>query len=547
MSFSGNLEHLPVVDVIQLLETTKKNGTLIVNNGNIVYKFGFENGYIVSVTHPDDRYSLSKMLVIKKLFNNEESLHAYEECLKNRQIFSEYLATNKNFSNQTLLNLLTSFVELTVVDILTWDKGTFQLAVENVEISDEFEYLSNISSRKIYISTQNVLMEALRIYDEWKRDGILKGGIFSHKVENGAVSTDGLEITEDLLGLDNLENLDRKIPNVFIPIKETDYINPHKKLVAKSFPYFSKEEQDKLAEFLVALDAQKSPKTRSNIAIVYYGNDAFDTHAINIICKSLNTFIFTTDSEENIEPIVNQSLSKSLIPIILVDGTQVELKNQYFAAKVMRIVNFENYESIYNYYEKGCLDVFPKPDKFSFSLTLAFLNALNTYIKNLNLHPVCMPLNFNQTMDLIKKSEKVSDIASYFAEFLACFFKRYVTIMIQKDAFIVEKIKGINLSGNVDIKSSRIITECMNQSKIYFGNYEEEIANLFYSNVEKPYDKTVCIVPLSGLNKTLYLVYADALNDYICFQHILLLQEYSNTAINALLYRKLFEKNKRTV
>lgn len=66
MSFSGNLEHLSIVDVMQLLETTKKSGTLFVKNNGIEYRFSFANGFIVSTTHPDNLSSLAQLLSFKK-------------------------------------------------------------------------------------------------------------------------------------------------------------------------------------------------------------------------------------------------------------------------------------------------------------------------------------------------------------------------------------------------------------------------------------------------------------------------------------------------
>lgn len=547
MSFSGNLEHLPVVDVMQLLETTKKSGTLIVNNINVTYKFGFENGYIVSVQHPDDPFSLTKVLVIKGFLDEESARQIYEESLKNKLLLGEDLVANKKFTPQSLLKLLTSFIELTVVDILTWNKGTFQLVVENIEISEEFKYLATVLQQKFFLSTQNVLMEALRIYDEWNRDNLLKGGVFSHKLPDNLSETAELEITEDLLGLNNIDQLDRRIPNVFMPIKESDYINPHKKVVLQAFNNFSEQEQEELINFLSTLDTQKSAETQSNIAIIYYGSDAFTNHAITTICESLNLFAFTTDSEENIETIVNQSVSKTLTPVIIVDGNDTKLKNSYPAAKVIRVAELDDYETILKFYEEGCYALFPKPDRTIFNQVFSFFKTLHTYLTSLNSSSKCLQKVVTKSVERMKISEKVSEVAAIFAEFLSGYFKRNLIIVMQKDHPTVEKVTGFSLTGIVNINDSRIINDVINNFKIFFGNYDEELKNIFYKTNECPLNKLVCLVPLSGLNKTLYLIYADELYNDVCLQQISLLNEFANTTINAILYRKLFEKNKKTI
>ena len=63
MSFTGDLEHLPIVDVIQLLNATKKSGTLTVRGRKGQSQLVFEDGYIVSANHANDSLRIGKVLV----------------------------------------------------------------------------------------------------------------------------------------------------------------------------------------------------------------------------------------------------------------------------------------------------------------------------------------------------------------------------------------------------------------------------------------------------------------------------------------------------
>ncbi len=317
MSFSGNLEHLPIVDVMQLLETTRKTGTLCVKNNGTEYKFGFEDGYIVSVKHPDTGWSFCQVLLLKNFTDKDGAERIYEDCKARNKVISAYLTENKKINMQTLQKLLANFVEFTLVDILTWQKGSFELSVDSVEVSEEFIYFSEATSQKFYLSTQNTLMEALRVFDEWMRDNLLNHGLFEHKTIPIEETSDVID--ENILGLSDVDRLERKIPKVFTGIREMDYSENHMKKVKDGFTSFKKEEQLKITEFLTRLDKEKKAQAKIGFAVILYSDDDFTVHAITTICKNLGIFIFATDSEENIDLIINQTTSKSLVPYLFVD------------------------------------------------------------------------------------------------------------------------------------------------------------------------------------------------------------------------------------
>ena len=51
MSFNGDLAHLPIVDVIQLMNATRKSGILGVKGRKGQSQLVFKDGYIVSANH----------------------------------------------------------------------------------------------------------------------------------------------------------------------------------------------------------------------------------------------------------------------------------------------------------------------------------------------------------------------------------------------------------------------------------------------------------------------------------------------------------------
>lgn len=65
-----------------------------------------------------------------------------------------------------------------IVEMVSWQKGTFTLDVDCIDINDEYRYIPENLQQDLNFDTQMVLLDALRIYDE-KRAAGLKPADFS--------------------------------------------------------------------------------------------------------------------------------------------------------------------------------------------------------------------------------------------------------------------------------------------------------------------------------------------------------------------------------
>jgi len=63
MAFTGDLEHLHIVDIIQLLHTTRKSGTFSVTGRRGESRIIFSNGYIVGASHLNNKVRIGTVLV----------------------------------------------------------------------------------------------------------------------------------------------------------------------------------------------------------------------------------------------------------------------------------------------------------------------------------------------------------------------------------------------------------------------------------------------------------------------------------------------------
>lgn len=220
MSFVGDLEHLPIVDLIQLLHSTKKSGTLGLKSKRGQSQLVFNEGFIVSANHHNNSIQVGQILVEMKAITAEQLESALEEqknAGKNRKPLIATLIESGLINKEVAFNGLEMLIEMTIVDILTWTSGTFELEIDKLTVSDEYRYFPDTLKEKLNLNTQSILMDALRIYDEKKRDGTLSQATF---ITNGQADeaafpeeeNDGPLISASDLGLDDLDTLEKKDP-----------------------------------------------------------------------------------------------------------------------------------------------------------------------------------------------------------------------------------------------------------------------------------------------------------------------------------------------
>lgn len=228
MAFSGELEHLSIVDVIQLLHTTRKTGTLKVSGRKGDITIAFNDGYIIGASHYERGARIGTILVEAGVITAEalsRALDIQNTAGDQRKPLIATLLENGLADHEGAYRGLEALIELSIVEILTWKKGHFELLVDEIRVCDEFRYLPEKLNEEITLPTEHVLMDALRIFDEKMRDGLLKmeddqSDEPSAAQQDEASSAASSTISADDLGLSDLGEIKRKIPGVFEAIKD---------------------------------------------------------------------------------------------------------------------------------------------------------------------------------------------------------------------------------------------------------------------------------------------------------------------------------------
>jgi hypothetical protein len=334
MSFTGDLEHLPIVDVVQLLHSTRKSGILRVTCRKGESQLVFKDGYFVSANHLNNRVRIGKILVDLNLITPEildQALTAQKNAGHNQKPLIITLIEKGLVNEKDAYNGLERLIEMTLVEVLTWEKGTFTLDVLPESVTDEYIYYNGKMNGEIKVDTQRILMDALRIIDEKMRDGELLKDDFPGEDVPLEVAGQGEEeplLSLDDLGLADLDMLEKKVPEIFSALDDRDTGNIQCRELDKIAPDLSIQDREALVAFLgcisVPAKMAKMPPHQDRQAqlILFFSSDELFKYVVTTTSRHAGVLVFATNEKQDLDPIIKQSLAKNSLPVLVFDSPE---------------------------------------------------------------------------------------------------------------------------------------------------------------------------------------------------------------------------------
>jgi hypothetical protein len=554
MSFTGDLEHLPVVDVIQLLHATKKSGTLSLRSSKGESQLVFNDGYIVSANHLNNSPRIGQILVEMNTITHEElekALLEQKNAGEQRLPLIAMLIENGNINKEDAYKGLETLIEMTIVDVLTWTKGSFDLDVDKLFVSDEFRYFPEKLHQNLHMNTQSVLMDALRIYDEKMRDGTLAGETFSavEAPADGAFDTnrEWQDISANDLGLDDLDNLERKIPDVFLGVKNYDPTEIHRQKIRDELRGIPVTEQEKFFSFMdkfsgtsKAVEAAAASDGLSQ-AVIVFSQDEFIKHTVKTVCTHEGFFVFTTDEEVNLDLIINQSLAKGLIPALVIAppekaGGRFSAENifrllqekleKYPQVSVFQLVSPGDYDFSLGALQAGATAVFPSPgmgerkDTFVAD-TIAFLDAFLSRLKRSFAAPGQQVLRqFRDSIFSLNSLKDAPDVSFVLLRFASAMFERSITFIVGKSELIAERGIGVKADKNsgatlpmrfkIPLTQPSVFQDVIASGKLFYGQTDDALAKShLFTEIGAPHSSHVLLAPMKSFGRVIALIYGD--------------------------------------
>lgn len=570
MSFTGDLEHLPIVDVIQLLHSTGKSGTLTVEGNQRQSQLVFNKGYIVSANHSNLSVRIGQILVEMNAVSPEDlenALQAQQAAGEERKPLIATLIESNLLEKEVAFRGLEILIEMTIVEILTWASGTFTLDLDNNLISDEYRYFPDKCQQEINLNTQNILMDALRIYDEKVRDGEIVESIFSDSDQTAAVSEktssasdqrlpeaqivedDGEEADLGLsaadLGLDRLDELAPQIPGVFASLKDRDEVEEHRQVIHQHLSTLPEEDQARLVDFLKgyanpvdASGAEQAPDIRRQ-AVVLLSQDPFTRHTATTACRHSGLMSFSSQEESDLEPIIDQSLAKNIVPTLVLDGPEdgtggftaarlTELRQRirlrYPQIPMVQMADPGRYHFLLQSLVDGVNAILPKPvfDQNSSSFVdeaICFLNAFARCVSRDAVQQSPLLSTIQDQLTDFQGLRDAPDISFAILRVVKKLFNRALTIIVGRNELIVEKGLGLgenpedesgSLGHKIQPRDDSLLQQVIAGGKFFLGeSTDAALRDQLYPLIGEPKDHTILLLPMKVRGRTVSLTYGD--------------------------------------
>lgn len=564
MAFTGELEHLHIVDIIQLVNTARKSGTFSVKGSKGESRIIFSNGYIVGASHLNNKVLIGTVLIKMKAITKEdleETLDAQKKAGKNRKPLLATLTELGKLQKQEATKGLKKLIEITLVELLGWKSGTFTLDTDAIHVSPECTYSISKMEQEISIDAQMLLMDAIRVFDEQERDRQAgKQVISAEEFYSDVISAEGIHenigetpvITADELGLGDLDHLERKIPEI---LSENEIFDPseiHRQKIQETLAGFPTDEQEDFVSFLKKstesrglTDMSQRQEGRTK-GLILFSDDELIKHSIMTICKAENVLVFTTDKEDELGNIIKQCLKIKVLPLLVFDISEttakipsseknVELRQQvkelYREISIIQLASLTDYAFALESLNNGIRAVFPKPSKEASKTTfikdtINFLEALKTYINNFFIEQK----NMNTTSRQLKKLKESivhlrdltepSDISLTLLQHTSEFFERSITFIVRPSELIGERAIGVFAEKHegptsvtrlkIPLSDHSIFNDVIETGTLFYGETNDEVLKqILFEGIGAPMDQTIILLPIKSQRKTVIITYGD--------------------------------------
>ncbi|MCW8891831.1 MAG: DUF4388 domain-containing protein, partial [Deltaproteobacteria bacterium] len=488
MPLTGELEHLPIVDVIQLIHSTRKSGTLNVYSRKGEGQLVFNNGYIVSATHSSEKLKIGKILLESHIINQAEldkALGIQELSGADRKPLIATLLNHCGLSKDAAFKALETLIEMTVVEMISWTRGIFTLDVDEINVSDDYRYLPK-QLQTVSLDTQMVLMDALRIFDEKVHSGEIQlteepleenpleelEATFQQEDNSDQQMDQHAEIvvSEDILGLADLDKIERKKPHVFKGLVAFDPADIHRQLIDKTVEDLQTHDKEKLVSYLTNIstpflgDNGMQTATAKSQAVIIYTCDEFLQHAIMTVCKKEGILVFVTANRHELDNLIDRALYKYLEPILVFGAPNPDVEDfskdaivdirslkmaQYPHISILQLASPLDFTFSLQSLNDGVRAVFPMPYFAERAETFAedminFLNSFQAYIRGcFNEERRQQFAKLRNSLSGLRLLRKAPDISLLVLQFVSEIFERAVTLIVDKSDLIAERSVGI--------------------------------------------------------------------------------------------------------
>ncbi len=562
MAFTGDLEHLHITDIIQLLHTTRKSGIFSVKGSKGESKIVFSSGYIVAASHINNSVRIGTVLVKTGAITVDDlkqALDVMRDAGENRKPLIATLIQIGKLKREDALRGLKQLIEITIVELMGWAQGAFTFDSDEVTASSG----GGEVEQDFGVDAQMVLMDALRIFDEQERDrrngkeppcyetiyaDVLADEEFYAEVlpAEPAAEIKGTAVTADDLGLADIDRLERKIPQ---PVSEMEIFDPveiHRQNMRELLAGFSSAEQEAFVSFLKGPAARKTAPgvlaQQTNSAVVMFSGDKLIRHSLMTLGKEDGVPVFASDDEADLERTVSQCLSAMRRPMVVFDSPvrsedaftekkilsmRTAVMRKFPAVPVIQFASVDDADFFLQSYTDGVRAVFPKPlrdirRETYIHDTMQFLDTFKSFIKGFQERVDSTDRYVKELKDNIKLLREITtpaDAAMVILTGVAELFERAVTFFVHPSELIGEKAVGVSSEKNagptpadrlkIPLSKPSVFRDVLEKGRAFYGESGDEALRGLFQEINRPLSPAVVLLPVICDRKVVAVVYGD--------------------------------------
>lgn len=190
MALEGSLKEFGLADILQLIYLQKKSGTLTLSGHIDTVRLMFYEGNVVSVESRKraDESRVGRVLVKKGLIKESDLASVLEEQKTSGSRIGDVLLKRGLVGKEEISEILIAQMTETVGQLFSWKEGIYRFEQQTVAVSKDLS---------IMLDTQHLLIDSLRIIDEWS---VVQGKITLDTIFRGTGKTvDSLNPDEEAM------------------------------------------------------------------------------------------------------------------------------------------------------------------------------------------------------------------------------------------------------------------------------------------------------------------------------------------------------------